>query len=207
MNSTLNRKTYVGIDIWKFIMAFAVVAIHSRNQTYAFGQYSECVTWFISLAVPFFFIVSGFLLAQKLEKIDDVSEKRAVLLARSKQMCRLYISWLIVYLPITVYLTLENGKVWYKAIASYLSQALFYGQSAYAWPLWYIYSMAIVCYLLYKFFYKSHKSRIFLVVSFVGAAIVVASNFIPNIPVIGIPNSLCSRALGGVFDARRNVLI
>jgi hypothetical protein len=36
-------------------------------------------------------------------------------------------------------------------------------------------------------------------VSFVGAAIIAALNFIPNIPTIGIPNSLCSRALGGGY--------
>jgi peptidoglycan/LPS O-acetylase OafA/YrhL len=207
MDSTLSRKTYAGLDVWKFIMAFAVIVIHSQNQKYTFGQYSECVTWFISLAVPFFFIVSGFLLAQKLETIDNVGKKRAVLLTRSKQMCRLYTSWLIVYLPITIYLTLGNEMIWYKAIAAYISQILFYGQSAYAWQLWYIYSMAIVCSLLYKFFYKSKKSRVVLAVTFVGATLVSTMNFIPNVPVIGIPNSLCSRALGGVFDANRNVFI
>jgi hypothetical protein len=193
----LNRKIYAGIDVWKFVMAFAVIAIHSRNQVYTFGQYSDCVDWFISLAVPFFFIVSGFLLAQKLEKFESVSEKRAVLLARSKQMFRLYISWLIVYLPIAIYFATINGTIWYRAIASYIAQALFYGQSSYAWPLWYIYSMTIVCFILYRFFYKSNKSRIILAVTFIGAALVADWDFIPNVPVIGVPNSLCSRALGG----------
>jgi peptidoglycan/LPS O-acetylase OafA/YrhL len=197
MNSSLNRKTYAGLDVWKFIMAFAVIAIHSRNKTYTFGQYSECITWFISLAVPFFFIVSGFLLAQKLDKLDDVNQKRAVFLARSKQMCRLYISWLIVYLPIAIYFAAINDAVWYKAIVSYISQVLFYGQSAYAWPLWYIYSMAIVCYLFYKFFYKSQRSRFILSTTFVIAALIASFESIPNLPVICISKSLCSRALGG----------
>jgi hypothetical protein len=199
MNSTMNRKTYAGIDVWKFIMAFAVIAIHSRGQAYTFGQYSECITWIISLAVPFFFIVSGFLLAQKLDKLDDVDEKRDVFLARSKQMCRLYISWLIVYLPIAIYVAVINDAVWYKAIPYYISQVLFYGQSAYAWPLWYIYSMSIVCYLIYKFFYKSRRLRVILSTIFFVAALIASFKSIPNLPVIGFPNTLCSRSLGGGY--------
>jgi hypothetical protein len=204
VSSNLDSKTYVGIDVWKFVMSFAVIAIHSQSPH---GEYPGCIKWFITLAVPFFFIVSGFLLASKLEGIDSVGSKRALLYARFKQMSRLFSSWLIIYLPIAVYLAVMNDAVWYRAVASYIIQVLFYGQSAYAWPLWYVYSMAIVSYLIYKFFYKSQKARIFLAFTFVIASIVSALDFIPNLPIVGFPHSLCSRALGGDFYALRNILV
>lgn len=78
--------TYAGLNIGKFIMAFVVVAIHSRNATYSYGQYPSIILWLTTLAVPFFFVTSGFLLARKLEKFSSVSEKENVLLDRSKQM-------------------------------------------------------------------------------------------------------------------------
>jgi hypothetical protein len=201
VSSNLNCKTYAGIDVWKFVMSFAVIALHC--QSLALGEYSGCINWFITLAVPFFFIVSGFLLASKLEGTDTVSLKRALLYARFKQVSRLFFSWLIVYLPISVYLAVMNNTVWYRAVASYILQVLFYGHSAYAWPLWYVYSMAIVSYLLYKFFYKSHRSRIILAFTFIIAYIVAAL-----VPIISFPSSLCSRALGGGnFYALWNLLV
>lgn len=199
MNSTLVSKTYAGLDVWKFVMAFAVITIHSRTEKYAFGVYPDYISWFISLAVPFFFIVSGFLLAQKLHKLNSINEKKNLLLSRSKQMFKLFASWLMVYFPIYIYCAITNDKPWYKDIVIYFQKVIFFGESDFAWPLWYIYSMAIVCYLLYLFFYKSNKSRIVLAVTFFSAALAVSLGILPQMPHIGVPNSLCDRVLGGAI--------
>lgn len=61
-----------GVDIFKFVMAFAVVFIHSESVLNTFrpgiGEYIFAVTWFINLAVSYFFVVSGFLMERKLRR-------------------------------------------------------------------------------------------------------------------------------------------
>ena len=54
-------KDIPGIDIFKFIMAFAVILIHFPP-VFDIGHeiYPEVIRWLIRLAVPFFFIVSGY---------------------------------------------------------------------------------------------------------------------------------------------------
>lgn len=64
---------YPGVDLMKYVMALAVIAIHNSALLKTL-DYPEVFAWLIRLTVPFFFIISGFFLASKLERVDDVSE-------------------------------------------------------------------------------------------------------------------------------------
>ena len=64
-----NKKNYNFIDILKFLFMLCVIAIHCHIEL-IFGR----AGWYIlhcifRLAVPFFFIASGFFFAAKLENI------------------------------------------------------------------------------------------------------------------------------------------
>ena len=71
------RNDYTGIDIFKFLMAFAVIAIHCRlDNIMGDRDWPHPIGFIIGMAVPFFFITSGFLIAQKIDnpKITDIKK-------------------------------------------------------------------------------------------------------------------------------------
>lgn len=98
------RKQFAGIDLVKFLMALAVVAIHVqaiyvalplRITDFAAQSFSRDFKWFIELAVPFFFMSTGYLLATRRPDASAV-------VRRCIKLARLYGSWLLIYLPLSV---------------------------------------------------------------------------------------------------------
>lgn len=88
------KKQYPCIDAAKLIMSLFVVAIH----TYLFG---EALYPTIRLAVPVFFIFTGFLSFTKLN-LASGSAGRKTLWDIEKRYLQLYIFWFIVLLPATI---------------------------------------------------------------------------------------------------------
>lgn len=141
-----------GVDCTKFIMAFAVIAIHVQARTIGGGQqFPFIIQWFISLAVPFFFITSGYLLGYKLNDNSPQNAPSILLKNRSLQLFRLYGLWLLIYIPIAViYYHTQHINI-INAIKNYSLSVIINGESPYSWPLWFIYSMAISCFILSLF--------------------------------------------------------
>ncbi|MCH5347151.1 MAG: acyltransferase family protein [Muribaculaceae bacterium] len=142
------RKDFYGIDLLKYVMALAVVAIHIMAQNKI--VYPPAVVWFIRLAVPFFFIISGFFIGSKLSRLESAEARRTFLLKRSVHLFKIFILWLIIYLPWSIYYYMydyEEHSIISFAIV-YIKRIVYYGESYYAWPLWYIYSYAFVCLLM-----------------------------------------------------------
>ena len=81
----LEKKNYYGIDLLKFIMAVCVVAIHTQPlysiQSIVVQRLFDTIT---SLAVPYFFSVSGFLLFSKIDA--------NILSRKSMEVCKKYLS-------------------------------------------------------------------------------------------------------------------
>lgn len=196
MNTT---KNYQCIDLFKYIMAMAVVAIH----IFAMNTIVECpsfIRWFIRLAVPFFFIVSGFLMAVKLGKCDTIDLKKTLLKNRAIRLFRIFFLWLIIYIPLSIYAYVRNGNDnIIHIIASYAKSVIFYGESPYSWPLWYIYSMAIVCLLLSFSIKKSGGVIVLLLLSVIS----YMSNYLAAYSewgihhIVAIVKMLVGRTLGG----------
>ena len=82
----------------KFVLAFLVVAIHVApiNGT----VYDGWIMMLCRLAVPLFFITSGFLFFGKMREESDQRKRLTNFLKRG---FLLYFSWLVILLPITVY--------------------------------------------------------------------------------------------------------
>lgn len=106
------------------------------------------VTWFIRSAVPFFFVVSGFFIGRKMTGLNDFGQSRQYLRKRSKHLFKMFAIWLIIYLPLSIYFYCLNDIPISKSILLYAKSVIFAGESPYAWPLWFIYSLAIVSFLL-----------------------------------------------------------
>jgi peptidoglycan/LPS O-acetylase OafA/YrhL len=204
------NKSYAGIDILKFVMAIAVIAIHcnavlsvSKGNTNYGYIYPTCMNWFIQLAVPFFFIVSGFLLGQKLNDVSNFNLKKKYLKDRTIHLFKLYGYWLLIYLPISIYSCVTSDVVWWKFIAIEFYRILFCGMSYFSWPLWFIYSMAIILFIYSRVLFSSKwilevLMCIFLIISFV--------NWIGVIQDYGLGivyKRLSERALGGAISYSR----
>ncbi len=164
------KKDFTGIDIFKFLFSLAVIAIHVSVHSFTCTTLPDMLHWLIFLCVPFFFITSGFLVARKVDMLQDNVEVRAFFRHRSFQLLRIYCCWLLIYLPITVYLTIRNHSDVWKSVKGYVFSVLFDGQSEYAWPLWFIYSMAIVFFIFSLL--KTRKIPFVLILIFISTALI-----------------------------------
>jgi peptidoglycan/LPS O-acetylase OafA/YrhL len=162
------NKDIAAIDVIKFIMAFAVIAIHSRvSGLYGGNVWPTAIGYIISLAVPFFFIVSGLLLSYKIDAQNfTIKETQKYIRRRSFVLFRIFICWLIIYLPIAIYSYSKDGTPFLTAVVGYLYKAVMSGHSLWACQLWFVYSMIWVL-LLYSFIRLSNRSLIALALLFI----------------------------------------
>ena len=87
----------------KFVRAIVVVAIHTRPElSFKSTFITELFEALYSIAVPFFFMDSGFLLFRKIE-LPLNKEGKVRIKSYLKRMCKLYLVWTIFYLPLTIY--------------------------------------------------------------------------------------------------------
>lgn len=94
----LEKKNYYGIDLLKFIMAVCVVAIHTQPlysiQSIVVKRLFDTIT---SLAVPYFFSVSGFLLFSKIDANILSRKSMEVCKKYLSRVLSLYVIWNIIY--------------------------------------------------------------------------------------------------------------
>ena len=150
MESKLNADKYRFLDIMKFVMAIVVVAIHTRPEisfNSAFIRQNFEVIY--SLAVPFFFIASGFLLFRKVEfPLNADGSKR--ILGYLSRICRLYLLWTLIYLPLAIYGFWMEGIPPLKAAAVFLRNILLVGENYMSWPLWYLLAVIVAVGIIYS---------------------------------------------------------
>lgn len=130
------------IDLVKFVMAFVVVAIHTEPLIYCSNEnVLKIYNQILSLAVPFFFLSSGYLLAVKMTK--DFNSKENILRIRYQltKIIRMYLVWTIIYSPLAVYHYVASKTDLRSAIVLYIRGVLFVGENYNSWPLWYLLSM------------------------------------------------------------------
>lgn len=149
---------YNSIDLCKFIMSFAVVAAHTQpfvNMNNIVVQ--RFYSLFTDLAVPFFFLASGYLLAVKM---DYPYGSECDLLRVKKQfrvILRMYLTWTVIYAPLAVYYYIAAGTPIMTAVLYYLRGFIFVGEQYNSWPLWYLLS-TIYALLVIGFVLKSKRS-------------------------------------------------
>lgn len=188
-----NHKNFDCIDLLKYIMAYAVVTIHiGAIRGYEFVW---CVEWFIRQAVPFFFIVSGFLIKLKAEGLKG-DMLRQFYLSRGFKLLRLWALWMLVYMPLSI--ALAWGEVDFQTfVKSFVITAFLRGESAVAWPLWFVYAMAFYCFAMALTARHRIACRVF-------AAACVVLSFIAYLRDIDTSNTLPKALLYLEFCTTRN---
>lgn len=93
------KKQYAQLDLFKFLFSIVIVSIHTR----LFRDVSETFNWyylnvFCNLAVPFFFITSGYLFFGKLKELDNKEQKHRIA-KYTGHLLRMYLVWCAIWLP------------------------------------------------------------------------------------------------------------
>lgn len=114
-------------DLLKFLLALIVVWIHTGNST-LYGL--------VDLAVPAFFILSGFFLFGKI--FHASADASGIVSTWLGKTLRLYLFWTAVYLPFAIIGFAKEGIPFIKATAVYVRNVFFFGENYLSWPLWYL---------------------------------------------------------------------
>lgn len=130
-----------GVDVTKLLMSFSVIGIHS----YIFDQKNlpYFLDFIVSLAVPFFIISSGYLYSRNYGLRTNQLSKTSL------KYLRLYVLWVLVYLPLVIFELIQyDGSIYLRSI-TFVRKLLFTGSNPFSYHLWYLLAVAVACQLIY----------------------------------------------------------
>lgn len=152
-------KQYRSLDLAKFLCAILIIVLH----TAPFASYSRALTFGFRnivtvIAVPFFFLTSGFLAFKKINSLAD--EKRgAYVFSYLKRLAVMYLIWSGVYFPFVVIGWVCDGFS-FAAVLEYIKDFFFEGSYSTIWFLPALFSATLIVYLLHKKF--SYRTVFFM---------------------------------------------
>ncbi len=129
------KEQFRGVDAVKFIMAVCVIILHTHplegiNHTLNFITADVLGR----VAVPFFFMATGFLLAQRKE--DGYFFERDHVKKYVYRILKLYIIWTAIYLPVIIYKNIiDSGEGLRYGILTSIRDFIFVGSYGHLWYL------------------------------------------------------------------------
>lgn len=161
MGVPAGRKYYHAIDLVRVVAAFVVVAVH----TDPLMTYSETGNYFINtvigrLVVPYFFIVSGFFFARKIDFTAPMQTDIHLLKVFLKKIALIYLIWSAIFLPFQWLDWLKRGddmEYWVTYVHEFFFKGSYY-------PLWYLTGLIVATTLAYVLF-KWLKTWMVLVIT------------------------------------------
>lgn len=139
-------KEFSYVDYMKLLMACFVIGIHTWLSSACQNEVAtKILNLLFSIAVPYFFICSGFFLFRNDERVD--TNHRMIQYAKS--IISMYVIWTFIYLPFTIYSYYADGLNFRQGTLAFLRGFLFIGEHSYSWPLWYLLALIIAVVLIY----------------------------------------------------------
>lgn len=168
---------YNMVDLVKFLCAILVVSIHvapfgnSDDELVLLFNYG-IQNYFSRIAVPIFFVTSGFFLYRKTSlKNFSLNYTKTYII----KLIRLYIIWTLIYAPFRIILILESQESLMHGIITYCRDIVFKGSYT---QLWYfpalIFSVILISYMLA---HKIDIKRILVVALFFYAVGLLAQSY------------------------------
>ncbi|WP_312108036.1 serine racemase VanT catalytic subunit [Brevibacillus reuszeri] len=144
----VSKENYGLIDHFKAIAAILVIAIHTGPFT-TYNEYADFLfTGIVArLAVPFFFIASGFLLFQKIQ--GEAAQDRATIRRYVARIATLYGLAILIYLPINVYAGYFSSDF---TVYTLVKDILFDGTMYHLWYFPALITGVLITFFLYKRF-------------------------------------------------------
>ncbi|MGL5437778.1 MAG: acyltransferase family protein [Lachnospiraceae bacterium] len=156
------KKQYIGLDVVKFILAILVAMRHIIQVFFTAESQGHLWigSWLSNLAVPAFFVMSGFFLFRKVEAGQKDS---AVIKAYSLKIIRMYLIWSALYLPIEWYNWSHSDTGIREAVLRYIQSFFFASSIA---QLWYLPALLTACLLVWFCYTRGMKIWQILILSF-----------------------------------------
>lgn len=185
----LSHKRCNSIDLFKFIFAFFIIALH----TCPFADFQknsllEIFFTFSDIAVSFFFLSSGFLLASKMNMPYGSDKNIDMISSQLKKMIKMYLIWTAVYFPLAVYGFAEKNETPVRCVITYIVKFFFRGEQHNSWHLWYLLSTVYALFILKLLMKKIKNPSNFIAVSvffgIVSVAFTALSEYDGDLPTV-----------------------
>ncbi len=162
--------TYTAIDFTKFILSFLVIIIHSN----AYQLVSEDIC---ALAVPVFFVFSGFFLYKSyVSSNKNINKLKSYLY----KVIKLYLVYTSIYIPLTIYGFVKNDISPLRAIFIFVRQFLFVGENFFSWPLWYLLALIVSVFIIICFLKYNVRIFTIFIISFLFTVTGILINYLDN---------------------------
>ena len=201
----VDKKQYYAIDIAKFISALLVICIHTGPLLDINKDANFVLVQIISrIAVPFFFLASGFLLFEKLDIHREWNDYENIRILKQyiARIAKLYILWTILYLPFTYVVLHAQDGIRIDMILRYVRDFFFTGSFYHLWFLPALMLSVVVAYILIMKVRIAKALCIALVLYIIGMFGNVYPTILEQIPVI----DLIWKVYEGIFATTRNGL-
>lgn len=200
-------KQYKSLDLAKFISAILIIVLH----TAPFASYSKILTFgfrniITVIAVPFFFLTSGFLAFKKIDALDK-DKRGAYVFQYLKRIAVMYLIWTAVYFVFVV-IKWTRSDFTIFSVLEYIKDFFFEGSYSTIWFLPALFGAILIVYLLHK---RLSYTAIFTIFCFVYLFTLGGSSYyglVTDVPFIkavydayysffdSIKNAVC---FGGIF--------
>lgn len=142
-------KQYKSVDLAKLVCAILIIILH----TAPFASYSKVLTVGFRnivtvIAVPFFFLTSGFLAFKKIDSLEGEDRKRCVK-KYLKRLVIMYLIWSAVYFVFVV-IKWTRSAFTYLDVIEYVKDFFFEGSYSTIWFLPALFSATLIVYLLHR---------------------------------------------------------
>lgn len=156
-NSVLaDKKEYFAIDCLKFIASYMVLAIHFMIFADVNKELDYWTTQILCrLAVPFFFVASGYFVANKMQDSKKLG-------AYLKRIFLTYLVYSLVYLPLMIEKYQKLGYTWEMGIADFLYAFFVSGTYFHLWYFVAIIVASVILYVLINYVKLDDKRLLFV---------------------------------------------
>ena len=160
-------------------MAICVVAIHTRPlENCPIDLVNNMYGPFVQMAVPFFFITTGFFLVKKMG-IPFTGENNEIIIKQYLlKIIKMYLIWTAIYFPMAVYHFISTDRKPIIAVLLYIRGFILIGEQYNSWQLWYL--LSTIYALLFILLLMKHKMTIKSIMC-VGVGLFIISITITNL--------------------------
>lgn len=174
-------------DLVKFWCSYIVISIHCglSNDIACPHSISQIVNLVQCMAVPIFYVISGYLLGCKLYGADKENSWHSSVKTLLWQI-KLYVLWAVLFLPINLYgeFFVYDHNVC-QSVISLLQGWFLVGENYDSWPLWYLLSSIVGMGLILVCYRFGIKKKYIVLLSFFLYAVGMVIVRLPDEGVVG----------------------
>ena len=161
------KRNYNSIDLFKLLMAFAVVAIHTNpivkwSNPIAISFVVMVEDW----AVPFFYIASGFFLQLGMEG-KNKEEQQSRINNYLIKIVKMYCVWTVLSMPLSIYGYAVSDNSIISCILSYIKYFLFVGKLYNSYHLYYLLATIYALFAIKILYRKNTDIKVIFIISLI----------------------------------------